>query len=170
MPLIPATPADAPALSILMEQTFRAAYGDAASEDKLKIHVARSYDPGTIAQRLRSGEIGIWYAPGATDAASDAIGYVQLGFNVSPPAASGPAIEVQRCYLRPEAIGTGAGAWLIEMAKQQAQARGVGLFLSVYQLAPRAIRFYEKHGLRRAAAVKYYIADVEFDDWLMVWP
>jgi hypothetical protein len=45
--------------------------------------------------------------------------------------------------------------------------------LSVYQLAPRTVRFYEKHGFRRAAAItaaiKYFIDHVEFADWLMVW-
>ena len=35
--------------------------------------------------------------------------------------------------------------------------------------APRAVRFYEKHGFQIAAAVKFSIGEVEFDDWLMVW-
>ncbi len=168
--LLQAVPADAPALSVLMEETFRAAYGHVASEDKLRTHVEQHYDASKVAQRLRGGEIEIWFVPGAWATAAAAIGYVQIGLTATPPPEAGKALEVQRCYLRPEAIGSGAGTLLIEKAKVLAQARDAGLYLSVYQHAPRAVRFYEKHAFRRAAAIKYYIADVEFDDWLMVWP
>jgi GNAT superfamily N-acetyltransferase len=169
--LIPATAADAPALSRLMEETFRAAYGHVASEDKLVIHIRQQYNAGLIAERLAAGEIGIWFVPGNTRQAADALGYLQLGWRAPVPAAiAGPALELQRCYLRPEAIGGGAGATLIEMAKAQARAREAGLFLSVYKKAPRAVRFYQKHGFVPAADVQYYIADVAFDDWLMAWP
>lgn len=166
--LRPAASSQAPLLSRLMTETFLAAYGDVAPPAAISGHIARHYDAGEIARRIDAGAIEVHLLQaGAADA-----GYLQLGIGVPPPPplAGRRTLEVQRCYLRPAYIGSGAGGLLIARAQQRARELGAeAVHLSVYQHAPRAVRFYEKHGFRRAAPVKYYIEDEEYDDWLMVW-
>lgn len=169
-----ATSADAPQLSRLMTETFLAAYGDVAPTDSLDRHIARSYAAPLISELIDAGRIEVWVVeaadgPGATPV--DA-GYVQIGLDVPAPRqlAGKRTLEVQRCYMRPRYIGRGGAELLIGKAQQRARDLDAqALHLSVYQLAPRAVRFYEKHDFRRAAAIKFWIDAVEFDDWLMVW-
>lgn len=169
-----AASSDAPMLSVLMTETFLAAYGHVAPKDSLQRHIARSYDARRIADRIDSGDIEIWLVEARCDAngAPRDAGYLQLGLNVPSPAALNgrAALEVQRCYMRPDYIGSGGAHQLMTRAQQRARELcAPALHLSVYQLAPRAVNFYQRHGFRQSAAIKYYIDDVEFDDWLMVW-
>lgn len=161
-------------LSTLMTETFVAEYGNAAPADSIERHIARSYGAALVAEKLAAGRIEVWVldAAGADDGLPGDAGYVQIGLDVaSPPVLQGRrSLEVQRCYLRPQHIGGGGAGMLIGQAQRRAlELDAQALFLSVYQRAPRAVRFYEKHGFRRAGALKYYIDAVEFDDWLMVW-
>ena len=165
---------DAAQLSALMTETFLAAYGAVAPADSIERHIQRSYAAPLIGDLIDDGKAEIWVldAVHADASRSSDAGYLQLGLKVpAPPQLAGQrTLEVQRCYMRPEYIGAGGSTQLISKAQQRARELDVqALHLSVYQLAPRAVRYYEKHGFRAAAAIKYYIDDVEFDDWLMVW-
>jgi len=163
---------NAAALSNLMTETFLAAYGQVATAKQLERHITRNYGAEYIAQRIEEGDIEVWTLLNSDK--QDA-GYLQLGLRASPPALldsslAGSTLEGQRCYLRPEYIGSGAGDLLMGQAQKRAIELGVRLIhLSVYQHAPRAVRFYEKHGFKAAGEVQYYIDDAVFDDWLMVW-
>jgi GNAT superfamily N-acetyltransferase len=160
---------EAPMLSALMTETFLAAYGHVAPADSLERHIARSYAAPMIGERIAAAEIEVYVLKTSDGRGA---GYVQLGLNVPAPEplAGRRTLEVQRCYMRPEHIGAGGAGQLIAQAQRRAaELDREAVHLSVYQLAPRAVRFYEKHGFRRAAAIKYYIDHVEFDDWLMVW-
>ena len=166
---------EAAMLSALMTETFLAAYGHVAPADSLERHIERNYAAPRISDLLDSGRIEVWVldAPAAASCGGAAeAGYVQLGLDVPPPAPlmAQRTIEVQRCYMRPEYIGAGGAPQLMRKAQQRARELDAqALHLSVYQHAPRAVRFYEKHGFRRAASIKFHIDAVEFDDWLMVW-
>lgn len=159
-------------LSRLMSRSFLAAYGDVAPADRLARHISTQHDAGLIRERLREGGIEVFVASPDPDAQALA-GYVQLGLDADPvPEAVGDprAIELQRCYLAPEWIGSGAGAALMQRAQQRAfELARPCLYLSVYQLAPRAVRFYERHGFVKRTAIEYRIDDIRYDDWLMVW-
>lgn len=165
---------DAPMLSTLMAETFLSAYGHVAPADSLQRHIANNYDATRIGERIAAGEIEIWIVE-SRDACGNVpreAGYLQLGLQVSVPAQLGDraALEVQRCYMRPDYIGSSGAHQLMAQAQQRARELGTpALHLSVYQLAPRAVSFYRKHGFREVAAIKYYIDQVEFDDWLMLW-
>jgi diamine N-acetyltransferase len=165
---------DAVALSRLMTETFLAAYGNVASADQLQRHIARHYSATSIEPRIDAGEIEVWVLENRAAAAGQAedAGYLQLGLaSPAPQELTGHrTIEVQRCYLRPEYIGSGGASLLIGQAQTRAREQSAdALFLSVYQLAPRAVQFYRKHGFHAAAAIQFCIDDVVFDDWLMVW-
>lgn len=165
---------DAPQLSSLMTETFLSAYGQVAPAESIQRHIQRSYAAPLISDLIEDGKVEVWVldAVHADSARSSDAGYLQLGLKVPPPPqlAGRRTLEVQRCYMRPEYIGAGGSTQLICKAQQRAlELDAQALHLSVYQLAPRAVRYYEKHGFRAAAAIKYYIDEVEFDDWLMVW-
>ena len=157
-----------------MTETFLSAYGHVAPTNSLQRHIALHYDAKRIGERIDSGDIEIWLVESraAGSRTPRDAGYLQLGLQVAPPAQlrGRAALEVQRCYMRPDYIGSGGAHQLMAQAQRRARALGApALHLSVYQLAPRAVNFYRKHGFREVAAIKYYIDDVEFDDWLMLW-
>jgi GNAT superfamily N-acetyltransferase len=165
---------EAAALSRLMTETFLAAYGAVAPADSIERHIERNYAAPLIRELLDSGRIEVWVLDAIDRGGATRVdaGYLQLGLDVPPPTplADRRTLEVQRCYMRPEFIGAGGSAQLIRTAQQRAIDLGrQAVHLSVYQHAPRAVRFYQKHGFRPAAAIKYHIDHVEFDDWLMVW-
>jgi ribosomal protein S18 acetylase RimI-like enzyme len=159
-------------LSRLMSRSFLAAYGHVAPPDRLARHMSTQHDAALIRERLREGQIEVLIAsPG--DQIGTLAGYVQLGVvpgDVPEVVGEPKAIELQRCYLAPEWIGSGAGPALMDSAQRRAiELDRPCLYLSVYQLAPRAVRFYERHGFVTRAAIAYHIDDIRYDDWLMVW-
>jgi|CXWL01.1.fsa_nt_gi GNAT superfamily N-acetyltransferase len=167
-----ASAAEAPQLSTLMRETFMAAYGDIAPTATLDCYQNRVYAPASLAERIERHAIEVWVLraidaePGLPDA-----GYVQIGTQLGtvPVTGASHALEVQRFYLRPEYIGSGGGDLLMEKAQQRArELNAQRLHLSVYQIRPRAIRFYQRHGFRIVAPVQFFLDEVPFDDWLMV--
>lgn len=164
-----ATVDDAAWVTRLMADCFLAAYGDVADAATIERHVQRTFDVEIVRAELMSGANEFWYA---VDASQQPQGFVLLRFGGPWPDGleDRQLAELRRFYLRPQAIGGGSAAVLMARAQLRASERGAsGLFLSVYQKAPRPLRFYEKHGFRRHAAIKFYIDHVEFDDWLMLW-
>jgi len=163
-----ATAAEATELSALMRASFMAAYGHIAPLENLDRYQARAYAVDALAHALAQGEIEIWVA---RDAQGHPAGYVQIATRAgaAPITGAPAALELQRCYLRPAYFGSGAAALLMDRAKQRAGMFGAErLYLSVYQHAPRAIAFYRRQGLEVAAAVRFYIDEIGFDDWSMV--
>ena len=163
-----ATPAEAAELSALMRTSFMAAYGHIAPPEKLESYQARVYAIPAVKDALEGGCIEIWVA---RDPVGVAAGYVQIGTRHSlvPVSARPAAIELQRCYLQPEFFGSGAADLLMQRAQERARAHGAErMYLSVYSKADRAQAFYRRHGFEIAAAVRFYIDDIGFDDWSMV--
>ena len=164
-----AKPTQAEDISALMRETFMAAYGHVAPPETIDRYMARVYDADQLREDLTQHRREVWVLRDI-DTAQFA-GYVQLSTQRRPVPVSGEAdaLEVQRCYLRTEYVGLGGADLLMQQAKARAQALGARyVHLSVYQIATRPIRFYQRHGFQITAPVRFFIEDVGFDDWLMV--
>lgn len=161
-------PADAAALAALMRETFLAAYGDAAPAGDVAAHVARHFTPEAAARDL--GDRSLHCLVVAVD--DRWMGYASLALGVAPPAVvQGAAVQLRRFYLRPEGQGSGLADVLLAAALEGARRRGVGTaWLTVWQQAARARRFYERHGFRVAGSTTFRLGGVEQLDWLMVRP
>ena len=76
-----------------------------------------------------------------------------------------PAVLLDKCYLLPEAQGTGAGDLLLAAATREAVAGGAScLWLGVNRQNARAARFYERHGLRVVGRRSFRVGQVVHED------
>lgn len=161
-----AAPRDAIWLAALMRETFLRAYGAASAPSDVDAHLQQHFAVDTVAAELSSGERPVLVCM-LGDRPS---GYAQLDLVAPRPAAVDllQAIELRRFYLLPEAQGSGQAVGLMQAVLALARARhACGLWLSVWQRAERAQRFYARQGFRRVGSTRFRIGTDLHDDWLL---
>jgi GNAT superfamily N-acetyltransferase len=162
------TVADAPALAAFMERNFRFTYGHCSTAENVDAAVLTHYGLAAQQRQLADADrVNLLVEDG--DGAL--LGHAQLHFGAAPPAGvpSRPAAEVTRFYVDHPAHGQGIAQAMLLEVERIARQRGVTtLWLSVWQLQPQAVRFYEKSGFVRAGALVFHVGDDPKDDWLMV--
>lgn len=164
-----AEPDDAPALGEFMARNFLASYGHCSTPDNIQRAIAEHY--GDDAQRRQIGDPTRWNLIALIG--DTWVGHAQLHFRdkAPPGAGSAPAVEVARFYVDTTQHGRGIAQTMMTQVKTAARARGgASLWLSVWQDAPQAIRFYDKEGFRQAGALIFMVGDDPKNDWLMVFP
>ena len=97
------------------------------------------------------------------------VGYTKLNLAAAQADVQDPAsVEVARLYTLEEVWGTGLGQLLLEAAFAFAKQEGkTWLWLGVWEHNARAIRFYEKNGLRIFGSHPFPFGDEIQNDWLM---
>jgi diamine N-acetyltransferase len=76
-------------------------------------------------------------------------------------------MELERIYVLPDFQGRGYGAYLLRHAEQYALDHGcTALWLGVWEYNPDAIRFYERHGMRRIGQHNFTIGNEEQTDYI----
>jgi len=77
-------------------------------------------------------------------------------------------VELGRIYLDAAFHGRGIAAQLVANLLVAASLRGSrSVWLSVWQEAPQAIRFYEKHGFEIVGRSIFMVGDDPKEDWVM---
>ncbi len=158
-------PAQAERLSGLMRQCFLAAYAQASSADNVQAHLQRHYTPQRQAQELADpGLLSLVLERNAAWA-----GFAQLRCGGAPGEGAQPGdAEVARFYLLPVFHGSGLAAQLMQALREAARARGAGgLWLSVWQRAKQAQRFYAKQGFQRVGKAVFRMGEDAQDDWIL---
>ena len=81
----------------------------------------------------------------------------------------GKALKMERLYLLPEKVGTGAGAFLMDKSIEYAKEKGYDkLWLQVFRPNIKAIQFYTKWGFSEFnTSPAKFEADNEIDLWMM---
>jgi GNAT superfamily N-acetyltransferase len=162
-----AEPADASALGEFMARNVLLAYGHCSTPENVQAAVQEHYgEPAQLRQILDGNRCNLIALDGERW-----VGHAQLHLgNVAPTEAPGlPALEVSRFYIDTEFHGRGAAQALMAEVKREARARGAAsLWLSVWQEAPQAIRFYQKSQFRIAGELVFMVGTDPKDDWLMV--
>lgn len=80
-----------------------------------------------------------------------------------------PAVELSKCYVLPEAHGSGSAAALMTAALDCARDHGATCaWLGVNQQNARAQRFYTKHGFRVTGTKSFRLGDGVEEDYVMV--
>lgn len=162
----PARIADAADLSALMRRTFLAANGHCSTPDNLASFLEATYSAEMQTREIRDPDTltliveqdGQW------------AGFAQLRWGTTPPAevAPLPAVELGRIYLDAAFHGRGIAAQLVANLLVAASLRGSrSVWLSVWQEAPQAIRFYKKHGFEIVGRSIFMVGDDPKDDWVM---
>jgi len=97
------------------------------------------------------------------------VGYTKLNLAEAQADVQDPAsVEVARLYPLEEVWGTGLGQLLLDAAIAFAKQEGkTWLWLGVWEHNARAIRFYEKNGLRIFGSHPFPFGDEIQNDWLM---
>jgi len=96
-------------------------------------------------------------------------GYAKLELlRLEPPIKGKKPIELNRLYAKQELIGKGIGQLLIDMSFETARKLECDvIWLGVWELNPRAIRFYEKNGFRKVGSHIFQMGTDKQTDLLM---
>jgi ribosomal protein S18 acetylase RimI-like enzyme len=144
---------------------FVASYGNISGAEDLAAHVDDYFSDSTVAAEL--GRDGVRYLLAIDDEAI--VGFLKLRQNEVPksvPAVT--ALEVQQLYVSPDQQRRGIGRMLMDRAVEFARAASVqGLWLSVWEEADWAIRFYRRYGFSTVGTADFWLGDSHFNDFLM---
>jgi ribosomal protein S18 acetylase RimI-like enzyme len=162
----PARLSEAAELSAMMRRTFLAANGHCSTPENVSAFVAQAYTPERQAQEIRDPDTltliveqdGVW------------AGFAQLRWGTVPPAEVGlrPTVELARIYLDEAFHGQGIAAVLVSHLLAAARLRGSrSVWLTVWQEAPQAIRFWRKHGFQIVGRSLFHVGDDPKEDWVM---
>lgn len=162
----PARLADAADLSALMRRTFLTANGHCSTPENVDAFLEATYRAELQAREIRDPDTltliveqdGQW------------AGFAQLRWGTLPPAELSPlpAVELGRIYLDAAFHGRGIAAQLVANLLAAASLRGSrSVWLSVWQEAAQAIRFYQKHGFEIVGRSVFMIGDDPKEDWVM---
>jgi diamine N-acetyltransferase len=125
-------------------ETFSAAFeADNAVED-YQAYISKAFDIEVLKEELSNAASEFFFAKQTGEIA----GYLKLNH---PPAQGedmgGNSLEIQRIYSLPSFYGKGIGEALMEKSIAVAKENNYEfIWLGVWELNPRAIRFYEKKG------------------------
>ncbi|MBB5015310.1 GNAT family N-acetyltransferase [Rehaibacterium terrae] len=158
--------AEAALLSRFMAHAFLDAFGHGSRQEDVLAHVRHHFSAARQSRELTDPAcVTLVIGP-----PGDYAGYAQLVFGQPAPEAlqAQAPVEMRRFYLRRDLHGRGWAASLMEAAKATARERGAdALWLSVWQQAPRAIRFYRKHGFETIGTAVFHVGTDPQKDWLM---
>ena len=156
---------DANALSALMRDTFRDAYGHCSSPANVARFLDAHYRPALQQREIADSGIDTLLA----ETGDGLQGFLQLRWGVASPRSDWRnAVELGRLYLSRRWHGTGLAACLLDAAQMTARARSAdGMWLKVWKQAPQAIRFYTKHGFHVAGTARFDVGMDVAENWVM---
>lgn len=163
-----ATGADADALAEAGRRLFTAAYGNISGADDLAAHVDDYFSLKVVVSELASEDVHYHLAMDG-----DAIaGFIKLRSGAIPddvPLSNG--IEVQQLYVAPDQQRKGIGRLLTNRAVSVTTEQGAdGLWLSVWQEADWAVKFYRGYGYHTVGTADFWLGKSHFTDYLMCLP
>lgn len=176
MPLAirPARPADAAALAAVAAVTFPLACPPHTTDE------AKAHFVATVLSEERFDE---YIADAgrrllvAEHAESHLVGYTMLNLaeptdpDVAAALTLHPAVELSKCYVMPDAHGTGVASALMAASLEAAATTGAaGVWLGVNEENARAQRFYTKHGFQRVGTKHFLVGDRLEDDYVLERP
>lgn len=166
--MVDAGAADAEALATVGQRLFVQAYGSYSPAEDLASHLEQYFGRDSVASELRDPDVDYTIAYDA-----DAIaGFIKIRRGPAPAAVPvEDAIEVQQLYVDAARQRKGVGRALMDRAAAVARQEGrAGLWLSVWQDADWATRFYEAYGFRKSGTAEFWLGRTRFVDYLMWLP
>lgn len=158
---------DAAGLGEFMARNFLAAYGHCSTPENIQAAIQEHYGtPAQLRQIADRNRTNLIMLDG-----DQCIGHAQINGcgKIVPELTHLPAMELSRFYIDTKFHGRGSAQLMMAEVKRLAQARdAANLWLSVWQQAPQAIRFYEKSNFRIVGELTFMVGTDPKDDWLMV--
>jgi GNAT superfamily N-acetyltransferase len=163
-----ATPNDAAFLADFGARVFYDSYAAENDPADMAAYLAKSFSAQKqMEELLQPGSIFFIAMDGA-----EPVGYTRMQTGSAPTCITGlRPIELVRMYSAKEMIGKGVGGKLMQACIAHAGAGGHDcIWLSVWQLNPRAIAFYRKWGFDVAGTATFTIGSDVQSDWIMARP
>jgi ribosomal protein S18 acetylase RimI-like enzyme len=160
------TSADAGLLADLGARLFHEAFAADSRPDDLAAHLRATFSPEIQRRELESDDFAYFVA----ELGGEPVGYALLRRRQPPPCVTGPdPIELGRIYVEQRRHGSGAAVALMEALLAEARARRAGtIWLGVWGINRRAVRFYEKFGFRDVGTHTFWFGSDPQTDQVMV--
>ena len=150
--------ADAEALAVLGERTFRDAFGPANTPSNTDQYVRGAYGVAIQSAQLTDPSI---HTLVAVDAEGGLSGYAQVRVGAgNPDGVHGEACELWRFYVDRPWHGQGLATQVMSAVRGLARELGCdAIWLAVWEHNPRAIAFYTREGFRRIGSQPFQLGD-----------
>lgn len=157
-------PSDVETLRDLAEKTFRDAWQTFNNPMDFEAYCRENFSLEKLRAELALPDAEFYFA--LFD--EKPIAYLKLNIGSQHESFEGKAVQVHRVYVLQDFQSQHIGEKLLQFS--EARAREVGaewLWLTVWQEAPRSIRFYEKNGFEICGTETFWLGDDAQKDWLM---
>ncbi len=147
------------------EKTFRAAFEAMNDPEDFNQYCRKAFTRDKFLEEMQSGQSDFWLGWVEGELAA----YLKLNFDTHTDAVpSGKTLQIERLYVDPGFQDRGYGATLLEFCQEQAKIAGAEcIWLTVWQMNPRAVRFYERHGYVSCGTKVFQLGDDPQVDWVM---
>jgi len=161
-----ARPGEAPLLAAVAAASFREAFGNDTPAADMDLYLAKAFDEAGMKADIDDPAIHVFLL---IDGGGGAAGYAKMTGAASPvDAGPGPALSLERIYLRSAHLGKGGGDLLMRHCLDFARERGCRtVWLGVWQENHRAIAFYKRWGFEVYGTKKFVLGNQVNDDYLM---
>ncbi len=155
-------------LRAFAEHTFRIAFEQDNDPERFEVYCQHSFSVQQMQSELRNPASQFWFAWEAEILA----GYLKLNFDEHPTQlGSLQTVKVERLYVDPTLQSRGIGSKMLDFALEQAhEVKAEWIWLSVWQVKPRSIQFYQRCGYEIFGEETFWLAEEAQMDWLMKKP
>ena len=156
---------DLTALAKLGRETFVETFGHLYSAEDNRTFLEEVYSEKSVGEELDRDDLHFQ----VISMGEELIAYIKIGPVHVPAENPAPdAMEIWQIYVRKEWIGHGFGKQLIAWAEAQFASRKTSeIYISVFSENPRAIRFYERHGLEKIGEYGFKVGKHVDLEWIM---
>ena len=160
-----ATLSDLPELLALARTSFLQAFTVGNKPENVKAYLAEAFTEDKLTEEMQEPASTFIVA----SLGGKLVGYTKLNLAAAQADVQDPrSVEVARLYTLEEVWGKGLGQLLLDAGINFARQEGkTWLWLGVWEHNARAIRFYEKNGLRIFGSHPFPFGDEIQTDWLM---
>ena len=160
-----ATLSDLPELLALARTSFLQAFTVGNKPENVQAYLAQAFTEDKLTKEMQEPASTFIVA----SLGGKLVGYTKLNLAAAQADVQDPtSVEVARLYTLEEVWGKGIGQLLLDAGINFARQEGkTWLWLGVWEHNARAIRFYEKNGLRIFGSHPFPFGDEIQNDWLM---
>ena len=160
-----ATLSDLPELLALARTSFLQAFTVGNKPENVQAYLAEAFTEDKLTKEMQEPASTFIVA----SLGGKLVGYTKLNLAAAQADVQDPtSVEVARLYTLEEVWGKGLGQLLLDAGINFAKQEGkTWLWLGVWEHNARAIRFYEKNGLRIFGSHPFPFGDEIQTDWLM---
>jgi ribosomal protein S18 acetylase RimI-like enzyme len=157
---------DAARIADIGRRSFIQYFMNEGNAPELLLYVDKVYAPEALEKRMNTARIEFM----VVEDEGEVQGFAELEWTCPEQFPSKKYLKLERLYLDPARVGTGAGAKLMKASIGRAKEEGSdGLWLQVLRTNTLAISFYERWGFKEFhRSPAKFKADKEQDLWLVL--